>query len=98
MKQGKLRTMSICISDIPKDKFLKHENGKVYLSLQTWDYDKPDKYDNDFSVSVGITKEEKQRKESGEDIKRLFVGNGKVWEYKESTKPASEEDFNDFPF
>lgn len=27
-KQGKLRTMSICVSDIPKERILLHENGK----------------------------------------------------------------------
>ena len=39
---GKNRTMSICLSDIPKERILKHENGKMYLPLQTWDNDEPD--------------------------------------------------------
>ena len=62
MKQGKTRTMSICLSDIPKDRILKHENRKLYLPLQTYDYDEPDKYDNDFSVSISLNKEEIESK------------------------------------
>lgn len=33
MKTGKKRTFSICVSDIPKEKILVHENGKKYLNL-----------------------------------------------------------------
>jgi hypothetical protein len=53
-KQGKKRTMSICLTDIPKEKILIHENGKKYLMIETWDNDEPDKYDNDFSVSISF--------------------------------------------
>lgn len=89
--------MSICLSDIPKDKILKHENGKLYLNLSTYDLDAPDRFDNDFSVSITLTKEERERKKAGEEIKRTFVGNGKIWPDKGMT-PASEDDLNDLPF
>ena len=81
-KQGKRRTMSICLTDIPKDKILIHENGKKYLMLETWDNDEPDKYDNDFSVSVALSKDEDVRfsnhnpddeKENGQPLN--LVGN-----------------------
>ncbi len=52
MKQGRSRTLSICVSDIPKDRILKHENGKMYMNLSTWDYDEEDRYGNDFSISM----------------------------------------------
>lgn len=74
MKNGKSRTMSICVSDIPKDRILKHHNGKMYLSISTYDYDEPDKFDNDFSVSIPLSKQEleekKGRKKSGQDFYR----------------------------
>jgi len=98
MKQGKSRTMSICVSDIPKERLLKHEKGKVYLPIQTWDYDEPNKYDNDFSISMQRTKEEAKRIESGEKIDRIFIGNGKIWEQKEKVQNLSEEDHDDLPF
>lgn len=97
MKQGKTRTMSICLSDIPKDRILKHQNGKMYLPLQTYDYDEPDKYDNDFSVSISLTKEEAEAKKNGQEVKRIFLGNGKIWEDK-GMQPASQKDLDDLPF
>jgi hypothetical protein len=94
---GKSRTMSICVSDIPKERLLKHENGKVYLLLQTWDNDTPDKFDNDFSVSMQLTKEEQEKKKKGEEVKRIFLGNGRIWEEK-GMQPLSEEEVDDLPF
>ena len=94
---GKSRTMSICVSDIPKDKILKHQNGKLYLPIQTYDYDTPDKYDNDFSVSVSLTKEEIDRKKAGEKIERVFIGNGRIWP-DTGMQTAKEEDYDDLPF
>lgn len=97
MKTGRNRTMSICLSDIPKERILKHENGKLYLPLSTYDYDGPDKYNNDFSVSISLTKEEIKKKKNGETVNRVFLGNGRIWEDK-GMAPASEEDTDDLPF
>lgn len=94
---SKSRTMSICVSDIPKERILKHENGKMYLSLSTWDYDEPDKYDNNFSVSISLNKEEVERRKSGEKIDRIFLGSGRIWQQKEM-EPITEEDKDDLPF
>lgn len=96
-KQGKSRTMSICVSDIPKERLLKHDNGKIYMLLQTYDYDEPDKYDNDFSVSLSLTKEENEAKKAGVKVDRIFVGNGRIWPDK-GLQPISEEDVDDLPF
>ncbi len=82
MKQGRSRTASLCLSDIPKDRILKHQNGKMYVSIQTYDYDEPDRYDNDFSVSISHTKEEIEAKKQGQKIDRVFIGNGRIWENK----------------
>ncbi len=89
--------MSICLTDLPKDRILKHPNGKLYLNLATYDYDEPDKFDNDFSVSLPLTKEEIERKKAGEKVDRIFLGNGRIWEDK-GMQPAKEEDFDDLPF
>lgn len=97
MKQGKSRSLSICVSDIPKERLLKHENGKVYMNLSTWDYDEPDKFGNDFSVSMSPTKEEIDRRKAGEKVDRIFVGSGKIWEQKEM-QPLAEDDHDDLPF
>ena len=98
MRQGRSRTMSICLSDIPKDRILKHENGKLYLNLQTWDNEEPDQYDNDFSISIPLSKEEIEAKKNGEEVKRVYLGNGRIWESKDKMQPATEEDHDDLPF
>ena len=94
---SKNRTMSLCVSDIPKDRILKHKNGKMYLNISTYDYDEPDKYKNDFSVSLPLTKEEIEKKEAGETIKRVFLGNGKIWPDTEM-QPITEDDEDGLPF
>lgn len=98
MKNGRNRTMSICLSDIPKERILKHANGKLYLPVATFDYDQPDKYDNDFSVSMPLNKEELERKKNGEKVDRVFLGNGKIWEQTANITAASEEEVKDLPF
>ena len=94
---SKNRTMSLCVSDIPKDRILKHKNGKMYLNISTYDYDEPDKYKNDFSVSLPLTKEEIEKKKAGETIKRVFLGNGKIWPDTEM-QPITEDDEDGLPF
>lgn len=94
---GRNRTMSICLSDIPKDRILKHQNGKLYLSIQTYDYDEPDKYDNDFSISISPTKDETERRKAGEKVNRVFIGNVRIWP-DQGMQTATEEETDDLPF
>ena len=96
MKQGRRRSLSICLTDIPKDKITKASNGKLYLSLNTYDYDEPDKFDNDFSVSVSRTKEELEKIKNGEKLNRIFLGNGRIWE--DTTQQPTEEEVDKLPF
>lgn len=97
MKQGKSRTLSICVSDIPKDRIIKLSNSKLYMNISTWDYDEPDKYDNDFSIAMSHTKEELERKKAGEKVNKIFIGNGKIWETN-SPQPITEKDLENLPF
>lgn len=94
--KGKMRTMSICLTDLPKEKMTKASNGKLYINLTSWDNDTTDQYDNDFSVTVNFTKEEREAS-TAQGLKNLYVGNGRVWPDKAAT-PASQEDVDDLPF
>jgi hypothetical protein len=99
MKEGKRRTMSICLTDIKNlaaDKIVKAGNGKLYINIETYDKDEPDKYDNDFSVSVCRSKEETERIKAGEKLDRVFIGNGRIWEPQQ--QEASPAEVNDLPF
>lgn len=96
---GKNRTLSICISDIPKDRYLKHSNGKIYLNLKTYDLPEKDKFGNDFSVSLPYTTEEQKNKETGKKVDICFVGSGKIWEDKSNFVPATAKEVEeDLPF
>lgn len=96
---GKNRTMSLCLSDIPKERILKHENGKMYLPVSTFDLNEPDRFGNDFSVSIPLTKEDQARKKAGETVNRVFIGNGKIWpDEAPKTTPITEKDEEDLPF
>lgn len=95
MKQGRNRSLSICLTDIDKDRIFKHTNGKLYLMLNTYDYDEPDQFDNDFSVSHAPTKEEIAARKAGEKVNRIFLGNGRIYE---NNNTASDEEKSDLPF
>jgi len=98
MKQGKSRSMSICLSDIKTmaaDKIVKAKNGKLYINVSTWDKDEPDQFGNDFSVEVSPSKAETARRKEGEKVNRIFIGNGKIWE---SETQASPDEVEDLPF
>ena len=95
---SKNRTFSICLSDIPKDRILKHTNGKLYLNLATYDNNEPDKFGNDFSVSIPLSKEEQAEKKAGKEVKRVFLGNGKIWPDTDNMAPASDSEVDDLPF
>lgn len=104
MKQGKRRTFSICLTDIPKERIIIHENGKKYLNLETWDNDEPDKFDNDFSVRVCLSKDQIEAKKAGETILSTYLGNGRIWEAKSKSHEATPEEVkqmeedDDLPF
>lgn len=97
---SKKRTMSICLTDLKEkaaDKIVKASNGKLYIAIETYDYDEPDKYENNFSVSVCLSKDEIERKKAGEKIDRIFIGNGRIWEDQAPT-PAPQSEVDDLPF
>jgi hypothetical protein len=84
---SKLRTFSICLSDIPESAIISHKNGKKYINLVTWDNDEPDKFGNDFSVQIAQSKEERERKE-----KKVYLGNGKIYKGNESKQENGGKD------
>lgn len=95
---SKLRTMSICLSDVPKDRILKHKNGKMYLAVQTYDYDEPDRYNNNFSVQLPYNNDEKKRREAGEKIPRIFVGSGRTFKVEENMRPINDNEADEIPW
>lgn len=68
-----LVNVSLCVSDIPKDKIFVADNGKKYISICVSELRQPDQYENTHCVFIRQSKEERERKEP-----RTYVGRGKA--------------------
>ena len=76
---SRLRTMMICLSDVPEDRIVKHANGKEYLPVTTYDYEQTNNRDEDFSAMISYNQEENKRRKAGEKVNRIYLGTGKIW-------------------
>ena len=81
---SKLLSGSICLSDIPKEKIWEAKSGKKYVNINVWLNDAPDQYNNNASIQVNQSKEDKEAKE-----KKIYVGNLKFVEAKQQTDAAN---------
>lgn len=65
-------SISICLSDIPKDRIKAADNGKKYINLAVTRMKEPDKYEQTHTVFVSQSKEEREARED-----KIYVGKGK---------------------
>jgi len=85
-------TISVCLSDLPKDKITTApSNGKKYINLVCDLRKENDKFGNTHTLFVSQTKEQREAKEA-----KIYVGNGKEFIYKiqtavTQTAPVIEE-------
>lgn len=88
---------SIDLMKIDKSKIITHANGCKYLNIDITVNDEKDQYQNDVSVAVSQTKEERDLK-----LKKTYLGNGKtVWESekKQTTEQViTSNEVEDLPF
>lgn len=93
---------SICLTDIPKAKIKRAENGKCYVNIQVAERREVDKFGNTHTVYMSQTKEERSAKTD-----RVFIGSGKAYnptpavatpESVDQLPPASADAFDDLPF
>lgn len=93
---AKLISASINLTKIPKDKIIDGKTGK-WIPLTISLNDELDQFENDCSISIQQSKEERDAK-----TKKVYVGNGKVvWtDEKESVKQieVTVEKDDDLPF
>lgn len=89
-------TLSICVSDIPKEAItISQKNGKKYLSIVVDNLREVDKFGNTHCIKLSQTKEDRLNK-----VKPIYIGNGKEWvnQYATQTQPIkpSEQVNNNF--
>ena len=81
-----LANAKLNLSKVDKSKLFKGKDGALYLDVTISISDTKDKYDNDLSVTVAQTKEQREAKEP-----KTYLGNGKVfWKSTPSTQPTNQ--------
>ena len=84
---GQIMSLSLCVSDIDKDKITEGKNGKLYYQISIGTSDEKDKYGKDVSAWESQTKEEREGKAD-----RKWLGNGEIlWDSNTQAKPATKE-------
>ena len=96
-----LLSVSIDVSSLPKEKFIKGKNGKVYYDF-TLAINDESKYGNNVSAFDSQTQEEREAKKP-----KQYLGNGKVFwtdgnivkaEREETKEVVQEAETSDLPF
>ncbi|MDR2291872.1 MAG: hypothetical protein LBE11_00155 [Prevotellaceae bacterium] len=88
-------TISLCLSDIPKEKIQQSPNGKKYINLILSERKEAGRFGDTHTLSVSKTKEER---ESG--AKTVYVGRGTQYAPKTELSPQQADDLpaHDLPF
>lgn len=104
MSKGKLLSLSVNVSKIPKGVLYEGKTGK-FLNLDIWINDEEDEYGNHASANIRQSKEEREAKE-----RKIYVGNGKKvfgWDdapastkatTQNMAKSAADDDGDSIPF
>jgi hypothetical protein len=85
-----MNRVSICLSDIPREKLKKATNGKIYVNLIVAERREPDQFGNDLTVYVDQTKEEREVK-----AEKTYIGAGRNYSF--SPANTSPDSVNDMP-
>lgn len=103
---GSLFTVSVCLSDIPKESITTGKNGKKYVNLTLTKKKKPDDWGRTHTVEIGQSKEERLAKKEkvycGAAREYVFEEQVKAYEMpKKQEQPVQKslyEDDDDLPF
>lgn len=95
---SQLINLSICLTDIPKEKIKQAQNGKKYLNITVASRREADQYGNTHTVFVSQTKEERDQK-----TERTYIGSGKEVNLVPAATPEAvnklpQAEVDDLPF
>ena len=82
-------TLSICLSDLPKEKIQTSTNGKKYINLVVDKRKEAGKYGETHTLYVSQSKEEREAKDD-----KKYVGSGKEYVYNSQQNNASQSSGN----
>lgn len=81
--------LSICLSDIPKDRLRKSNNGKIYASLDLAVRKEPDQWGRDLKVWITQTQADREARQN-----KIYVGSGKIVIFElQQGQAATEGDY-----
>ena len=83
--------ISLCLSDIPREKIKKAENGKMYANLILSERREKGKYDETHTLAVSKSPEEREA-----NAPTIYVGSGKLYEAKPAT-PVTPQQIDELP-
>ena len=82
--------LSICLSDIPKDRMSKATNGKIYCNIVVAMRKEPDQWGRDLKVYMQPTQKDKEN-----SIGKIYVGGGKTFIFAQNvTSEPSQADLD----
>lgn len=84
-----LINIGICVSDIPKERVRRAENGKCHINIVVAERREVDKYGNTHTVYLSQSKEERAERKD-----RIYVGQGKAVVFQPVSRP---EDIDNLP-
>lgn len=87
--------ISLCLSEIPKEKMSRGSNGKIYVNLCVAFRKEPDQWSRDLKVWVKQSKEDREKSEE-----KKYVGAGKtvIFAKETGTMPVTDDDLKNLPF
>ena len=83
-------TLSICLSDLPKEKIQTANNGKKYINLVVDKRKEAGKYGETHTIYVSQSKEEREAKDD-----KKYVGSGKEYVYNGQQNTAQSSMSNE---
>lgn len=87
--------ISLCLSDIPKERMSKAKNGKIYVDVVAAMRKEPDQWNRDVKVYARPTEADRKNQ-----TPKIYVGGGRLITFAKSSGEApSDEDINNLmPF
>jgi hypothetical protein len=87
--------ISLCLSDIPKERMSKAKNGKIYVDVVAAMRKEPDQWNRDVKVYARPTEADRKNQ-----APKIYVGGGRLITFAKSSgeTPSDEEVNNLMPF
>lgn len=85
-----IQEISLCLSDIPREKMRKGSNGKIYANITVGMRKEPDQWGRDLKVFMTPTEEDKKN-----NALKVYVGGGKTFIFvSEAQQAPTDEEIN----